>query len=413
MALPAGLRALGERDYRVYYAGNLVSQIGAWMQSISQSWLVLQLTDSPLLLGLLSTLQFGPILFLGAFTGVLADRVTKRHLLLATQAGQGCLALTLGLLVWSGHAAYWHVATLAVLWGVMNAIDQPTRQAFVIELVGRERVASAVGLNSASFNSARIIGPAIAGVLIARVGLSPGFLLNALAFAVAITTLLKVPARPPRPRATATTFAGDLVEGFAYAGRTDVVRFVLTLQVVVSFCVFNFSVYVPLLARNVLGQGSEGFGMLMTSLGLGAVLAGLSLGALGARPPAPAGIALAVGSACSFLLGLAAVRHFWVAALLLGLTGFAGTMANAGTNTFLQLSVPDALRGRIMSLYTLLSSGVFPIGAFFVGFVSQHWGVSTAFAVDGTLGLLALAALRPWVPRGAALTGRLRWGAGS
>src|SRR5262245_59111489 len=119
MALPAGLRALGERDYRVYFIGNLVSQIGAWMQSISQSWLVLQLTGSPLLLGLTSSLQFGPILFLGAFTGVLADRVTKRHLLLATQAGQGCLAFTLGLLVWSGHAAYWQVATLAVVWGVL------------------------------------------------------------------------------------------------------------------------------------------------------------------------------------------------------------------------------------------------------------------------------------------------------
>jgi MFS family permease len=413
MALPAGLRALGERDYRVYFTGNLVSQTGAWMQSISQSWLVLQLTGSPLLLGLISTLQFGPILCLAAFTGVLADRVTKRHLLLGTQAGQGSLALTLGILVWSGHAAYWHVATIAVFWGVLNAIDQPTRQAFVIELTGRERAASAIGLNSASFNSARIVGPAIAGVLIARVGLSPGFLLNALAFVVAITTLLQIPARPPRPRATPTTFAAELAEGLAFAARTDVVRFVLALQVLVSFCVFNFSVYVPLLARNVLGQGSEGFGILMASLGLGAVLAGLSLGALGARPPAPAGIALAVGVALGFLLGLGAVRHFWVAALLLGLTGFAGTMANASANTFLQLSVPDTLRGRIMSLYTLLSSGVFPIGAFFVGFVSQHWGVSTAFAVDGTLGLLGLVALRPWVGRGAALAGRLRWGAGS
>ncbi len=399
MALPAGLRALDERDYRVYYLGNLVSQVGAWMQTISQSWLVLQLTNSPFLLGLVSTLQFGPILLLAVFTGVLADRLTKRHLLVVTQAVQGCLALTLGLLVWTGHAAYWHVATIAVFWGVMNAIDQPARQAFVMELTGRERVASAVALNSASFNAARIVGPAIAGVLIARVGLSPGFLLNALAFAVAITALLNVPARPPHPRGTGTTFVEDMAEGVTYSARTDVVRFVLALQVVVSFCVFNFSVYVPLLARNVLGQGSEGFGILMTSLGVGAVLAGLSLGALSSHQPAPAGIALAVGSACGFLLGLAVVRQFWAAALLLGLTGFAGTMATAGSNTFLHLTVPDALRGRVMSVYTLLSSGVFPIGAFFVGFVSQGWGVSTAFAVNGTLGLLALALLRPWEVR--------------
>ncbi|MBI4011651.1 MAG: MFS transporter [Candidatus Rokubacteria bacterium] len=405
MALPAGLRALGQRDYRVYYVGNLVSQVGTWMQTISQSWLVLQLTGSPFLLGLIATLQSGPILLFSAFTGVLADRLTKRHLLVTTQAVQGCLALTLGLLVWSGRTAYWHVATIAVFWGLVNALDQPARQAFVMELTGRERVASAIGLNSASFNAARIVGPAIAGVLIARVGLSSGFLLNALAFAVAITTLLEVPARPPRPRPTATTFAADLGEGFAYVARTDVVRFVLALQVVVSFCVFNFTVYVPLLARDVLGQGSEGFGFLMAALGVGAVLAGLLLGTLAAREPPPVGIALALATACTLLLGLALVRQFRVAAVLLGLTGFAGTVVMAGCNSFLQLTVPDALRGRVMSLYTLLSSGVFPVGAFFVGFVSQAWGVSTAFAVNGALGLLALLLLRPWVLRARPLPG--------
>ena len=190
-----------------------------------------------------------------------------------------------------------------------------------------------------------------------------------------------------------------MAEGIAYAARTDVVRFVLALQVVVSFCVFNFTVYVPLLARNVLGQGSEGFGFLMTSLGVGAVSAGLSLGALSARQLAPTRIALAVGGACGLLLGLAMARHFWMAALLLALTGFTGTFATAGCNTFLQLTAPDGLRGRVMSLYTLLSSGIFPLGALFVGILSQAGGVSTAFAVDGTLGLLALVLLRPWVVR--------------
>jgi MFS family permease len=398
MPLPAGLEALGQRDYRVYYAGNLVSQIGSWMQTITQSWLVLQLTDSPLRLGLIATLQWGPILLLSAFTGVLADRVTRRHLLLATQAGQGGLALTLGLLVSGGHVAYWHVAVMAVAWGVVNAVDQPARQSFVMDLAGRERVASAVGLNSASFNGARIVGPAIAGLLIARVGLAPGFLLNALAFAIASATLLQVPARPPRSRLDTGTFAGELAEGFAYAARTPVVRLILALQLVVSFCVFNFTVYVPLLARQVLGLGSEGFGLLMAAMGIGAVLAGLSLGALGSRPPPPGAIAVALGCACALLLGVALVRRVWPAAVLLALIGFAGTLVMAGCNTVIQLSTPDALRGRMMSLYTL-SSGVFPLGAFWVGFASQLWGVSTTFAINGTLGLLALAALRPWRAR--------------
>jgi MFS family permease len=399
MPLPAGLRALDQRDYRVYYAGNLVSQVGTWMQTVSQSWLVLQLTDAPLLLGLIATLQSGPILLFSVFTGVLADRLVKRRLLLATQAVQGCLALGLGLLVWRGRAAYWHVAAVAVLWGITNALDLPTRQSFVMELVGRERAASAVGLSSASFNAARIVGPAIAGVLIAWVGLSSGFLLNAAAFAVASATLLRVPARPPRPPATGSTFVGDMVEGIVYAARTRTVRLVLGLQVIVSFCVFNFTVYVPLLARNVLGQGSEGFGFLMAALGIGAVLAGLSLGALGAQRAPPERIAIALGSTCALLLGLAAARAYWVAAILLGLTGFAGTLVMAGCNSFLQLTVPDALRGRVLSLYTLLSGGIFPLGALFVGAVAQGWGVSAAFAVNGTLGLVALGALRPWVAR--------------
>jgi predicted MFS family arabinose efflux permease len=256
-------------------------------------------------------------------------------------------------------------------------------------------VASAVGLNSASFNGARIVGPAIAGLLIARVGLAPGFLLNALAFAIASATLLQVPARPPRSRLDTGTFAGELAEGFAYAARTPVVRLILALQLVVSFCVFNFTVYVPLLARQVLGLGSEGFGLLMAAMGIGAVLAGLSLGALGSRPPPPGAIAVALGCACALLLGVALVRRVWPAAVLLALIGFAGTLVMAGCNTVIQLSTPDALRGRMMSLYTL-SSGVFPLGAFWVGFASQLWGVSTTFAINGTLGLLALAALRPW-----------------
>src|SRR5262245_3298632 len=164
------------------------------MQAVSQSWLVLQLTDSPFLLGLIATLQSGPVLLLAIFTGVLADRLTKRHILQTTQMVQGTLALALGLLVWSGHVRYGYVAAMAVIWGVASAIDQPARQSFIMELVGREHLVSAVGMNSASFNTARIVGPAVAGVLIARVGLFAGFMLNALAFVVSLSALTRAPA---------------------------------------------------------------------------------------------------------------------------------------------------------------------------------------------------------------------------
>jgi MFS family permease len=395
--LPAGVRALESRDFRVYYAGTLVAQTGTWMQTVAQSWLVLQLTDSPFLLGLTATLQFGPILLLSIFMGVLADRLTRRNVLIVTQAVQGMLAFGLGVLIWSGHVRYGHVAAMAVLWGVTSALDQPTRQSFIMELVPREHVISAVGMNSASFNAARIIGPSIAGLLIGRVGLFPGFMANALAFAVAITALGRVPARPPAPRPNAP-FVAQVLEGIAYAARTPAVRFLLALQVIVSFCVFNFTVYVPLLARHVLGLGSEGFGFLMAALGVGAVTAGLSLGAVGSRPT-PRLIAAAVATACGGLLALALVRHFWVAAVLLATVGLSGTVVVAGCNTSLQLMAPEGLRGRVMSVYTLVSGGIFPIGAFVVGALSDAWGVSAAFAVNGTLGLAALAAtvwgLRP------------------
>jgi MFS family permease len=388
--LPSGAQAFSSRDFRVYFAGNVVAQIGNWMQTVSQSWLVLQLTNSPFLLGLTSTLQFGPILVLSAFTGVLADRLVKRNILITTQMVQAILSLALGLLVLTGHVRFWNVAVVAVCWGLMSALDQPTRLSFVMELVGRQHLVSAVGINSASFNSARIVGPSVAGILIARVGLFAGFLLNALAFAVSIAALSRVEPRPPTPRTATTTLVEEISEGIAYALRTPVVRFILIIQVVVSFCVFNFTVYVPLLARDVLGLGSQGFGLLMTSLGVGAITAGLSLGASGVRRLPLRVISTAAALACAGLVGLALVRAFWPAALLLAGVGLTATLVTAGCNTSLQLIAPDALRGRLMSLYTVLSGGIFPIGAFVVGTLSEHWGVSTAFAVNGVLGLSVL-----------------------
>jgi len=396
MPLPAGLRALGQRDYRVYFVGTLVGQTGTWMQTVTQSWLVLQLTNSPFLLGLTSTLQFGPILLLSIFTGVLADRVSRRTLLLVTQSTQCVLALTLGALAWSGHARYGHVLVVAVIWGIMSSIDQPARQSLVMELVGRENLMSAVGLNSASFNGARIIGPSIAGILIARVGLSLGFFLNAIAFVFAIAMLIAIPARRPIPRIAGRTFSEDMLEGVSYVVRTPAMRFILGLQTILSFCVFNFSVYVPLLARDRLGMGAEGFGLLMACLGVGALIAGLSLGALSVTAPRWPTIAIALSVALAGLVVLAFTQMFWLAALALAITGFAGTLVNAGCNTSLQLRAPDAIRGRVMSVYTLISGGIFPIGAFWVGFVAEHWGIHRAFFVNGVLGLTALGLLWFW-----------------
>jgi MFS family permease len=390
MRFPGGLRALNHAGYRRFFAGQTTSQVGSWMQSVAQSWLVLQLTDSPFRLGLIGTIQFAPILLFSILAGALADRVSKRRVLLGTQTALACQALALAGLVWSGHVQYWHVAGLACLLGLANAVDAPARQSYVVELVGREDMVNAVALNSAAFNAARIVGPAIAGVLIARVGVAPAFLLNGLSFAFVIWAIATARrdeqgARPGRP-----TMLAAIREGVVYAAGSPRIRLILSLLFVVSLCVFNFSVYVPLLARDVLGAGAQGFGFLMAALGVGAVGGALTLGA-GRRAEPPFGAIFAAGAvACGGLLAMSTVRHFWVAAMGLLVIGFAGVVTVAGCNTLLQLAAPDELRGRVVSLHAFIFGGTFPFGAFAVGSISEAWSVSAAFLVAGGAGLVGL-----------------------
>jgi predicted MFS family arabinose efflux permease len=267
-----------------------------------------------------------------------------------------------------------------------------------MRLVGREDLVNAVALNSAAYNTARIVGPAVAGILIARSGVVPAFVINGLGFAVVLVTLLRLPGDPVR-RTGGTSMRHDFAEGLRYAFRTPRVRILLSLLFAVSLCVFNFVVYVPLLARTVLHLGPEGFGFLMAALGVGAVAGALALGTR-ANPEPPLGLLLGAGAvACAGLLGLSTVHHVWTAVALLVVTGFTGIVAVTGCNTSLQLSTPDALRGRIMSLYTWIFGGVFPIGSFLVGAISERHGVSGAFLVTGSLGLGLLGLLavtRPW-----------------
>ena len=397
MPLPAGLRALAHRDFRLFIGAQFLAQIGSWMQTVAQSWLVLQLTASPLLLGLLGTLQFSPILLFSIAGGAVADRFAKRRLLAATQAALAAQALLLAALVASGQVRYWHVATLAFLAGLAAVLDAPARQALLVEMVDRADVGNAVALNSASFNAARIVGPAIGGLLIARLGVVPAFLLNCAGFLVVIGALGRLGAAgAPRPRADRGLWA-EIGDGLRYAARTRVIVLTLALLFVISIFVFNFTIYVPLVVRTVLRLGPEGFGFLMAALGVGAVAGALTVGTL-SRPPVPVMFG-AAALACGGLLGLAAARQFWTAVAALFVTGFFGLILVASCNTTLHLATPDELRGRVMSLYTLVWGGVFPIGAFEVGAISERWGVSRALALNGTLGLLGLAGILAWWTR--------------
>jgi MFS family permease len=393
VTFPSGLRALNHREYRLYFTGQVLSQVGTWMQSVAQSWLVLQITGSPLRLGLISTLQFTPMLVFSVFSGAVADRLPKRRLLIVTQSILACQALTLSVLVSSGHIRYWHVAVLAALLGLVNTLDNPSRQSFVSELVPKDHVVNAVALSSAGFNSARIVGPAAAGLLIARFGIAPAFLLNGLSFLFVIGALLRLGARGEGRRVRGTSMLDEVREGIGYAIQTPRVRLALGVLLVVSISVFNFNVYVPLLARDVLHQGAEGFGFLMASLGVGAVSGALTLGALRSSRPALPLVFTASFAACAGILGMAIVRRFWVAVPALFVVGFFAIVVTASCNTTLQISAPDELRGRVMSLYSLVFGGSVPLGAFLVGFLSERWGVPAAFIVMGGAGVLGTGAL--------------------
>jgi MFS family permease len=381
--------------------GQLVSLIGTWMQSVAQGWLVLTLTNSPFDLGLVAAVQFVPVLFLGLFGGVVADSLPKRPTLIATQTVMMVLAFVLALLTVTGVVQVWMIVVLALLLGCANAVDMPVRQSFVIEMVGREDVANAVALNSAMFNLARIVGPAVAGLTIAVVGIAAAFLVNGLSFVAVIAALLlmrdselRALVRGPVPH-TAGEVMSHLAEGLAYVRRTPLLLMVIVVVGIVSTVGLNFTVVFPAYARDTLGQGAAGYGLLMSSLGLGSVVAALTLAARGrATPWAIVAGAILLGCA---EMALAPTTMLGVA-LLLGFAVGLGTVTMAAhANSTIQLGAPDALRGRVISLYTTVFVGSTPIGGLATGAVASAIGIPAAIAIGGALSALTGVAGGIWL----------------
>ncbi len=375
-SLSAGFRALAVRNYRLFWVGQLISLTGSWMQTTAQAWLVLQITRSPLALGLVTTLQFLPIMLLSLVGGVITDHVPKQRLLLVTQIAALVQAAIFGMLVATGVIQLWHVYVLAAIQGVINAIDNPARQAFVPELTGREHMVNAVALNSMLFNGARIVGPALAGLVIARIGIAPTLYLNALSFVAVIWGLLRMNAHeffavPPKGEGPV---GQRLVEGLRYVWHTPSVLAIMMVVAAIGTFGYNFSVVLPLLAGFVLHTSAEGFGGLSAFLGLGSLLAALM--AAYARQ-ITFGRLLAGSVAFSVLLAAVAfATNFALSAALLVALGFAGITFATTANSLLQLTVPDELRGRVMSLYILLFAGSTPIGGLLIGTLSDIVGVS-------------------------------------
>jgi MFS family permease len=387
------LGALRHRDFRLFWAGQLISQVGTWMQSVAQAWLVLDLTHSPLQLGIVSALQFTPILLLSPVGGALSDRFAKRRVLLVSQTAMQLQALILAALVWSGYIRYWHVAAMAVVYGLGRALDIPTRQAYVTDLVGRSDLPNAVALNSVVMNGARIVGPAVAGLLIAAFGVALAFLLNGVSFVAVLVALLAIRTEGQPDPAGRLGIREGVLSAVAYAAKTPPVAFTLGLMVVVSLLILNFNVVVPLVARTVLNQDAHGFGLLMSALGAGAVAGGFGVALLRTGQPTLSFLVGAAVMLCAGFLALALVDRFAVAFAVLALLGCAQILFTTGCNTMLQLAAPNNLRGRVMGLYTVTFAGMTRFGSVVVGMIAEHLGVRAACAAGGAVGLLGVAVL--------------------
>ena len=384
-AFTRGFSALQVRNYRLFWIGQLISLTGTWAQRTAQDWLVIQLTHSPFDLGLVTACQFLPIMLLSLVGGVVIDRVPKHRLLLVTQTGLLLQATVFTALVASGAIQIWHVYILAAVQGLCNAIDNPARQAFVPELVGRRHLVNAVALNSMLFNGARIIGPAVAGLLIAGIGVAAALFLNAVSFIAVIGGLLLMDraALNPAPRAATGPVGRRLLEGLRYVWRTPSILSIMLLMAAIGTFGYNFSVVLPLVAGFLLKTDATGFGGLSAFLGLGSLVAAVSTAY--ARRVTP-GRLIAGALAFSLLLGALALSSQFAltAALLVGL-GFAGIIFTTSANTLLQLAVPDELRGRVMSLYILLFAGTTPIGGLLIGSLSKMLGVAWAIGICAAL----------------------------
>ena len=399
--LKRGFSALSVRNYRLYWWGQNVSLIGTWMQQVSLPWLILALGGSAIQLGFVAVLQFGPALFLAPFGGVIADRIDKRHALIGSQFAASLQAFILFLIIATGVVEIWMVMVMALMLGLVNAVDMPMRQALAADLVPRHLLPNAIALNSMAFNSARVVGPALAGVIIAVgtsvtgstiAGVAVNLGVNTLTYAGVLTGLLRMNPheirRMERPEQHPPVLE-SLREGFWYAVRTPLVLWCLVLLGGIAAFGFNFQILLPLFATGILELNADGYGALFAALGIGSLAGSLTLAIMQRRRAIL--LMLGGGAVFSFLLvAIAASRTAWLAAPLVLAAGYFSMLMVNTINATVQANVTDALRGRVMSFYVTVFAGSAPLGGLFAGFVAETWGTPAAFVTGAMLSLLTV-----------------------
>ena len=379
------------RNYRIFFTGQIVSLAGTWMQNVALAWLVIELSGSPLAIGALAFWRFVPFTVFGLVAGVVADRIESRKLVMATQACAMAISIALAIVTLTGTATLPIVYVLAALGGVALAFDAPGRQSLTFQMVGPRELPNAVALNSGLFNGSRVIGPAIAGLVIAAVGTGLCFVLNAVSFLAVLTALAIVREEELLPvvRDPSTRVIAGIRRGFAYAWNDPQLRLILGVVTVVSTVGFNFHVLVPLLAADTLHVGPEGFGLLSAAFGLGALVGALATATF--REASWRLFAIGTASFGVFALCLAAVHNAVLAGVVLFAIGLSFTLFTANANALVQLTAPDHLRGRLIGLYLFAFLGLAPVGGLFAGWLAEIGGTPLAFAVAGAVSLATIA----------------------
>ncbi len=377
------LRSLRHRNFKLFFAGQFISLIGTWMQSVAQSWLVYRLTGSSVLLGGVGFAGQVPVFLFAIIGGTVSDRYSRHRLVITTQTASMLLAFALSALTLTHQVRVWHIFVLAALLGTVNSFDIPARQSFMVEMVGKADLINAIALNSSVFNSARIIGPAVAGLLVAGIGEGWCFFANGLSYIAVIIGLLMMNVKaPPRPRASGSALS-RVLEGFRFVRGARPIRWLLTLLGVSSLAGMPYAVLMPIFADQVLHGGARGLGILMGATGVGAVIGALSL----AVRSEIRGLGRWVGYSCAgfgiSLILFAWSRVFWLSAFLLVPIGLSLMLQMGASNTLIQAMVPDHLRGRVMAVYSMMFMGVAPFGAFLAGLVAEKLGAPLAVTSGG------------------------------
>ena len=399
MRLPVTLRALGYRNFQLFFGGQLISLIGTWMQSVSQAWLVYRLTGSSALLGAVGFAGQIPVFVLSAVGGIVADRYSRRHIVIATQTASMLLAFALAALTLSGSIRIWHIFVLSALLGTANSFDIPARQSFIVEMVGKRDLMNAIALNSSMFNASRVVGPAIAGLLVAGIGEGWCFFVNGVSFLAVIAGLLLMDVKRREAAVQPASPISRVVEGFRFVIRNPPVHAILILLGIVSVTGMPYTVLMPIFADRILHGGAKALGGLSAVAGVGALAGALLLASR--RDVHGLGRWVAV-SALGFgacLTAFAASRQLWLSGAILVPTGFFIMIEMGSSNTLIQSMVPDRLRGRVMSVYSMMFMGMAPIGSLIAGAAAARFGAPATVAAAGAVCMAAAAVFWTRLPK--------------